>query len=264
MKKIMHLLEYDFRNFFRYRWWIAGMISMNLADLIVMAVVYTNMVSQKVSGKYLNYFLFFSPGITITALFAAAFMIGREINRELRREISHYLLSLPFSRWELAFGRVLSGGLRGMVYMAPLLVTTIFVTWVFTGNLPSVLGVAIILVTLFLVSIGTSGLSITMSLSTKSFEKFVTARGVVYYILFFCSSVFYPLDFIQQLGREGVIPQLLVLIAEANPLSAGADTIRSFLLGHPAFNPLMMLNVAFFAIVFVLASGFAYLKILQG
>jgi ABC-2 type transport system permease protein len=240
------------------------MISMNLADLIVMAVVYTNMVSPEVSEKYLNYFLFFSPGITITALFAAAFMIGREINRELRREISHYLLSLPFSRWELAFGRVLSGGLRGMVYMAPLLITTAFITWVFTGNLPSTLGVAIILVTLFLVSIGTSGLSITMSLSTKSFEKFVTARGVVYYILFFCSSVFYPLEFIQQLGREGTIPQFLVLIAEANPLSAGADTIRSFLLGYPIFNPLMILNVASFAIIFVLASGFAYLKILQG
>jgi ABC-2 type transport system permease protein len=257
-------LEYDFRNFFRYKWWIAGMISMNLADLIIMAVVYTNMVSQEVSQKYLNYFLFFSPGITITALFAAAFMIGREINRELRREISHYLLSLPFSRWELAFGRVLSGGLRGMVYMAPLLITTIFITWVFTGNIPSVLGILIILTTLFLVSVGTSGLSITMSLSTRSFEKFVTARGVVYYILFFCSSVFYPLDFIQQLGRERTLPQFLVLIAEMNPLSSGADTTRAFLFGHPAYSPFMLLNVALFALIFVLTASFAYLKILQG
>jgi len=237
------------------------MISMNLADLIIMAVVYTNMISRDVAA---NYFLFFSPGITITALFAAAFMIGREINRELRREISHYLLSLPFPRWELAFGRVLSGGLRGMAYMAPLLATTTFVTWVFTGNLPSVHGTLTILFALFMVSIGTSGLSITIALSTRSFEKFVTARGVIYYVLFFCSSVFYPLEFIQKLGREGVMPQPIVFIAEINPLSAGADITRSFLLGYPAFSPLMLLNVALFAAVFVLTATLAYLKIVQG
>ncbi|RLI29646.1 hypothetical protein DRO50_01155 [Candidatus Bathyarchaeota archaeon] len=260
---IAHLLEYDLRNFFRYKWWIAGMISMNLADLIVMAVVYTNMISPTVAGKYLSYFLFFSPGITITALFAAAFMIGREINREFRRSLSHYLLSLPFSRRELAFGRVLSGGVRGMVYMAPLLVTTTFVTWFFTGKLPSPLEMILVVFALFLVSIGTSGLSITIALSTKSFEKFVTARGVIYYVLFFCSSVFYPLDFIRQLGRDGTLPQPLVFIAEINPLSSGADITRSFLLGYPSFSPLMLLNVALFAAIFVLTATFAYLKIVQ-
>ena len=114
MKAILHLLEYDFRRFLRYRWWILGLISMNLADLFIMAMVFTKMVNPNI---ILNYFRFFSPGITITASFAAAFTIGREINWEVRRNFSHYMLSLPMTRRELASGRMLSGGLRGMIYM---------------------------------------------------------------------------------------------------------------------------------------------------
>ena len=38
------VIEHDFRVFFKYRWFLAGLISMNLADLLVMAVVYTKMV----------------------------------------------------------------------------------------------------------------------------------------------------------------------------------------------------------------------------
>jgi len=75
-----------------------------------MAVVYTRMVNPNL---VLNYFVFFAPGLTITALFAAAFMIGREVNMEIRRDIIHYMLSLPIKRWELAFGRVLAGSVRG-------------------------------------------------------------------------------------------------------------------------------------------------------
>ena len=44
VKSIWHIVERDFRYFFRYKWWVAGMLSMNLADLFIMAVVYTRMV----------------------------------------------------------------------------------------------------------------------------------------------------------------------------------------------------------------------------
>ncbi|MDH5754173.1 MAG: ABC transporter permease [Candidatus Bathyarchaeota archaeon] len=258
MKAILYVLERDFRYFFRYRWWIVGMLSMSLADLFIMAVVYTGMVKQEITEQYVSYFLFFAPGITITALFAAAFMIGREINMEIRREISHYMLSLPVKRWELAFGRVLAGGLRGMAYMTPLLLTTLLVTFVWAGNVPSPLQMLIIVLALFLISVGTSGLSITLALSTTSFEKYVTARGVVYYVLFFCSTVFYPLNLIQD-----VMPQAFVIIARYNPLSCGADLARFFLLGHPTFEPVMFLDLAVFALFFALLAMFAYMKIVQ-
>lgn len=258
MRAILHLVEHDFRNFFRYKWWLAGLISMNLADLFIMALIYNQMVSAEIIEQIKSYFSFFAPGVTVVGLFASAFMIGREINMEVRREIHHYMLSLPITRLELAVGRVLAGGLRGMVYMSPLLLTT----FLFLG-FPSMLQFLVILGALFLLALGISGLSVAIAVSTMSFEKFVTARGLVYYVLFFCSSIFYPLSLIQKLGQEGVMPQPIVVLAELNPLSSGADLIRSFLLGNPAFTYSIIRNLVVFSILFTIIATFAYMKIIQ-
>ncbi|MGD8507174.1 MAG: ABC transporter permease [Candidatus Bathyarchaeota archaeon] len=250
MKSILFLLEYDFKNFMRYKWWIAMLISMNLADLFVMALVFARMVT-------FDYFKFFSPGVTITALFASAFMIGREINWEVRRSFAHYLLSLPMKRWELVAGRTLAGGLRGILYSFPLLLTT----FAFLG-FPAPHEFLLILGALFLLATGTAGLSIAIAASTRSFEKFVTARGLLYYMLFFCSTVFYPLDKIL-----GVLPQPLILFAQLNPLSAGADLIRVLLSAYTAgsMTPIFELlrNLLAFSAIFTLGGSFAYIKILE-
>jgi ABC-2 type transport system permease protein len=251
MRQILRVIEYDFRNFFRYRWFIAALLAMNFADLFISAVVFNQMTRGVV-----DYFRFFAPGLAVTGLFASAFMIGREVNIEVRREVHHYLLSLPMTRTELAIGRVLAGGLRGMLYMTPLLVTN-FVLLGFPG-LPELL---VILLALFLLAVGISGVSISIAVSTTSFEKFVTARGVVYYMFFFCSSVFYPMAIIQTLETRGLAP--LVRFAEINPLTNGSDLIRSFLLGSPVFSPLMLLDVAVFCAIFAFLAAFAYAKILM-
>jgi len=258
LKNILRLVEHDFRNFLRYKWWLVGLISMNLADLFIMAVVYNTMLSSAVRNEIKNYFDFFAPGLAVTGLFASAFMIGREINMERRREVHHYLLSIPITRMELAIGRVLSGGLRGLVYMTPLLLTC----FIFLG-FPSVLQLLLIIAVLFLLAIGISGLSISIAVSTSSLEKFITARGLVYYTLFFCSSVFYPLSLIQQLGQDGKFPGILVTLAEVNPLTSASDMIRSFLLGYPAFSYYSIGNVVIFSLFFTLLAAFAYIKILE-
>jgi len=258
MKAVLHILEHDFRNFFRYKWWLVGLISMNLADLFIMAIVYNRMLSGEVTQQIKSYFNFFAPGLAVTGLFASAFMIGREVNMERRREVHQYMLSLPMTRMELGIGRVLSGGLRGMVYMSPLLLTC----FAFLG-LPTLGQFLLILAILFFLAIGISGLSIAIAVSTSSLEKFITARGLVYYTLFFCSSVFYPLSLIQSLGQEGKFPMVLVTLAEVNPLSNGADLIRSFLIGNPQFSLSMILNVLVFSTIFTLSAAVAYIKIIQ-
>jgi len=246
----LHVIEYDFRNFFRYRWFIIALLAMNLADLFISAVVFSQMTSV------VDYFKFFAPGLAVIGLFASAFMIGREINMEVRREVHHYLLSLPMTRTQLAIGRVLAGGLRGMLYMTPLLVTN----FVLLG-FPTVPQLLVMLLTLFLLAIGISGVSISIAVSTTSFEKFVTARGVVYYMFFFCSSVFYPMAIIETLESRGLAP--LVMFAQINPLTNGSDLIRSFLLGTPAFSPLMLVDVAVFSVIFAFFATFAYAKVLM-
>ena len=258
MKAILHLIEHDFKNFFRYKWWLAGLISMNLADLLIMAVVYDQMLSPEIAEQIKSYFSFFAPGVTVVGLFASAFMIGREINMEVRRQIHHYMLSLPITRLELALGRLLAGGLRGMVYMTPLLLTTFLII-----GFPSLPQLFIILGALFLLATGISGVSIAAAVSISSFEKFITVRGLIYYVLFFCSSIFYPLSLIRTLGQEGIMPQPLVVLAELNPLSNGANLIRAFLLGNPPFAVDMIINLVVFSVIFVTAATIAYMKIIE-
>jgi ABC-type polysaccharide/polyol phosphate export permease len=257
-KGIVHILEHDFRNFFRYKWWLVGLVSMNLADLFIQAIIYDQMLNVQVAKEIKSYFSFFAPGLAVTGLFASAFMIGREINMERRREVHHYMLSLPMTRLELSLGRVLSGGLRGMFYMSPLLL----ICFLFLG-LPTLGQLLLIITVLFFLATGISGLSIAIAVSTSSLEKFITARGLVYYTLFFCSSVFYPLSLIQGLGRDGRFPTFLVTLAEVNPLSGASDMIRSFLLGYPDFSLGMVVNVMIFSAIFTLTAAFAYMKILE-
>jgi len=263
MSAVINIIEYDFRNFLRYKMWLVGLISMNLADLFIQALIYSHMLSDAVRGSIGNYFNFFAPGLTVTGLFASAFMIGREINMERRREVHHYMLSLPMTRLELAVGRVLSGGFRGMVYMTPLLLTC----FAFVG-IPTAPQLLLILAVLFLLAMGISGLSIAIAVSTSSLEKFITARGAVYYALFFCSSVFYPLSLIQKLGNAGTFPAPLVIFAEINPLTNASDMIRSFLIrsslsGIPTFSFNMIISVAIFSAIFTLTAAFAYIKIIE-
>jgi ABC-2 type transport system permease protein len=258
MNPVLSIIEYDFRNFFRYKWWLVGLISMNLADLFIQALIYNNMLSSTTRAAIGNYFNFFAPGLAVIGLFASAFMIGREVNMERRREVHHYMLSLPMTRLQLAVGRVLSGGSRGMVYMSPLLLTC----FAFVG-LPSAPQLLLILAVLFLLAMGISGLSIALAVSTSSLEKFITARGAVYYALFFCSSVFYPLSLIQTLGQQGKFPVPLVMLAEVNPLTNASDMIRSFLMGTPSFSINMVFSVIIFSAIFTFTAAFAYIKILE-
>lgn len=145
-----------------------------------------------------------------------------------------------------------------MIYMTPLLLTC----FIFLG-FPNIGQLLLILAILFLLAIGISGLSIAIAVSTSSLEKFITARGLVYYTLFFCSSVFYPLSLIQELGKEGKFPSVLVTLAEVNPLSSASDMIRSFLLGTPSFSLNMILNVFVFSVIFTICAAFAYIKIIE-
>jgi ABC-2 type transport system permease protein len=253
VKGIIRMVEHDFRNFFRYKWWLVGLISMNLADLFVSALVYNTILKQSVSSAIGSYFNFFAPGLAVTGLFASAFMIGREINMERRREVHHYMLSLPMTRLELAVGRVLSGGLRGMLYMSPLLLTC----FIFVG-FPTMWQLLLILVVLFLLAVGISGLSISIAVSTSSLEKFITARGAVYYVLFFCSTVFYPITVIQSAGAP------LAMLAGINPLSGASDMIRSILLPQFfSFSYLSILYITAFSAIFTFTAAFAYAKILE-
>jgi ABC-2 type transport system permease protein len=235
------VIEHDFRVFFKYRWFLAGLISMNLADLLIMAVVFTKMVS-------FDYFRFLAPGVATMGLFAAAFVIGREVNNETRRGYNQYLLSLPLRRSELVLGRMIAGGLRGLMYALPLLVLAMFIL-----KFPSVIEFALMLFAMYLLSMGVSGLAISLAVALRSFERFTTARSLLYLLLTFCSTVFYPLVVLRQ-----VLPGSLILFAQWNPLSTVSDLIRGYLIGTPAVTVQSWSELLSFSGVFILGGAALY------
>jgi ABC-2 type transport system permease protein len=241
MHGIKAVIEHDLRVFFKYRFTLAGLISMNLADLLIMAVVYTRMVS-------FNYFQFLAPGVTATGLFAAAFVIGREVNMETRRGYNEYLLSLPLRRWELVLGRMTAGGLRGMIYASPLLVLAVVIL-----RFPTPTQFGLMLFAMFLVSMGITGLAISLAVALRSFERFTTARSLLNLFLIFCSTVFYPLTVLRQ-----VLPGSLILFVQVNPLSNVSDLIRGYLIGFPPVTTQSWTELLLFSVVFIVAGAALY------
>ena len=241
IKGMAAIIEHDFRVFFKYRWFLAGLISMNLADLLIMAVVFTKMVS-------FDYFRFLAPGIATMGLFAAAFVIGREVNNETRRGYNQYLLSLPIRRWQLVLGRMVAGGIRGVMYAVPLLVLAMIVL-----KFPSAVEIGLMLLAMYLLGMGISGLAISLAVALRSFERFTTARGLLYLLLVFCSTVFYPLTILQQILRGP-----LILFARTNPLSTVSDLLRGYLIGSPAVTLFSWLELLAFSGIFIISGAALY------
>ncbi|MEM0000086.1 MAG: ABC transporter permease [Desulfurococcaceae archaeon] len=174
----------DLERFWRNVFWLAGQVAMNIADLVVFAVIFRGIVDP---AQIPDYIRFITPGILCLSIFISAFSIGREVGVELRREVTHYLVSLPVTRGSLVAGRVLGGVLRGFVYQAGFLVLAVLLM-----GLPGPEKWVLVLVTTVLLATTMSSLSITLSTLTRDFNLQAAIRSLVYFTFFFVSNVFYP------------------------------------------------------------------------
>ncbi|MFQ6081343.1 MAG: hypothetical protein ACE5OW_06720 [Candidatus Bathyarchaeia archaeon] len=110
---------------------------------------------------------------------------------------------------------------------------------------------------MFLLVAGTSSLNIAIAASTKSFEKFVRRGGSTT-----CSSSAAP-SFYSLRAIQGVLPEPLILLAQLNSLSSGADLIRAYLLGSPSFTTDLLQNLLIFSAVFTVSGAAVYIKIME-
>jgi len=141
-----------------------------------------------------------------------------------------------------------AGGLRGMIYATPLLILAMFIL-----KFPTATQFGLMLFAMYLLSMGISGLAIALAVSLRSFERFTTARSLLYLFLIFCSTVFYPLAILQQ-----ILPGSLILFAQLNPLSAVADLIRGYLIGVPPVTGQSWTELLSFSGAFIIAGAGLY------
>jgi ABC-2 type transport system permease protein len=252
-KSIYMIINRDLGRFWKYRWWLAGLVTMNLADLFIFAVLFNRIVNRELIP---DYFLFIAPGITAIAAFASAFSIGREVGVEIRRGFTQYLLSLPISRLELAMGRILSGVVRGMIYEMPFLILLLILI-----KIPSAIEILYILMASILMTLTMSSLSIAISTSTRNFDMQATLRSFTYFILFFISNVFYP----EKLIRVR-FPGPLYYIASSNPISLTVSLYREIFgisqqYPYPPEHILVFLFI--WAIITMAIGGYFYIRNLE-
>jgi len=216
---MLPVIERDLQNFLKYKYWIGVLLITNLADLLIMAANYSNLITFG-AGTF-NYFLFFAPGLTVLSLFGATFIMGIEVSGERHSQQIYYLLSLPINRFQFTIARAFAGAIRSMVFCIPLLIITI----VMFGMSSILIFIAIII--LFVLAMGLTSLSIALATAIMSTRRYQLARGIISMYLMFASTVFYP----YQIGSTPILGRIPILnvVAEFNPLSFGANLLRSLL-----------------------------------
>lgn len=237
----------DLARFWRYKYWLAGQVAMNLADILIFGLIFNGVVNKQLIPDYVR---FVTPGILCLSLFISSFSIGREVGVELRREVTHYLLTLPVRRESLIIGRLLGGAFRGLMYQAGFL---LFATIILTA--PSLTGWAFILPTSFLVALTMSSISISLSTVTRDFNLQATIRSLTYYILFFVSNIFYPQSLIAvRLGP-------LAPVVNYSPLTMATNIYRWAFQYDVSINPLSnLIGLALWSVVIMILAYKLYIR----
>ncbi len=113
--RLVRVARADFSYFFRTKWLMAILITLNVSDMLVTGLVYKNVIS-------FDYFRFLIPGIVVVGLFSAATDTGRRIWLALRDGVVQYYMTLPVRTSGLVVANIISGGLGGIVYSGLLLI----------------------------------------------------------------------------------------------------------------------------------------------
>jgi ABC-type polysaccharide/polyol phosphate export permease len=247
LRRILQVARTDFSYFFRTKWLMAVLLSLNLSDMLVIGLVYGRLMT-------FEYFQFFAPAVVIMGLFMGAMDTGRRIWLAFREGVIQYYLSLPISNKGLVAAYLIAGSLSAMVYSSSLLVVALIV-------LPThaILNALVVLPFLFILAMGLAGVAAALAaLASTHGEFFFAYQQIVQVFLLTFSTVYYP-----QQVMELYLPSILVNVASVNPLSVAAGALRSFVFAGSPIQSSIMINLILTSIPFAILGAFVYYEALQ-
>jgi len=247
IRVILALAQNDFSYFFRTKWLMAVLLSLNLSDMLVVALVYNRMMS-------FHYFSYYVPAVIIMGLFAASLDTGRRIWLILREGVIQYELSLPVSTHGLVIAYLLAGGAAALVYASSLMIIALIV-------LPaqSILSAFMLLPFLFVLAMGLAGIAAALAAVASTHGEFFFAfQNILQGMLLTLSTVYYPIESIQN-----ILPPFLVSVVVANPLSLAAEALRQYTFAGLPIEPAFLAEILLTSIPFTLIGAFAYLWALR-
>ena len=254
LHSILRLARNDFSYFFRTKWLMAVLLSLNISDMLVVAMVYNNMIT-------FDYFKFFVPSVVIMGLFAAALDTGRRIWLAIREGVVQYYLSLPISLGGIVIAYMLAGGLAAVVYSSSLLLVMLPVQALGLIALPlqAIGNTLVLLPFLFILAMGLAGISATLAAFASTHgEYFFAYQQVVQLLLLTFSTLFYPID---KIGN--FFPSFVTSIVKANPLTLAVGAMRDYTFAGKPIQPPLLLNILLASLPFAIIGATAYLTALR-
>lgn len=242
LRVILALARNDFSYFFRTKWLMAVLLSLNLSDMLVVALVYKRMMT-------FDYFAYFVPAVIIMGLFAASLDTGRRIWLALRENVIQYELSLPVSTHGVVIAYLLAGGAAALVYASSLMAIALIV-------LPAnaIWTAVILLPFLFVLAMGLAGIAATLAAVASTHGEFFFAfQNIVQVTLLTLSTVYYPIEVVQNF-----LPSFLVTVVSANPLSLAVEALRQYAFAGIPIELGSLANILLASIPFAVIGGIAY------
>jgi len=247
IRVVLAIARNDFSYFFRTKWLMAVLLSLNLSDMLVVALVYKRMMT-------FDYFVYFVPAVIIMGLFAASMDTGRRIWLALREGVIQYELSLPISTHGLVIAYLLAGGAAALVYASSLMAIALIV-------LPAhaIWSAFMLLPFLFVLAMGLAGIAATLAAVASTHGEFFFAfQNIVQVALLTLSTVYYPIEVIQN-----YLPPALIIVVVANPLSLATEALRQYTFAGAPIELGFLAKLLLASVPFAIVGAFAYLAALR-
>jgi ABC-2 type transport system permease protein len=200
---------------------VAGVIQ-PLMWLILFGALFQN-APEGMMGKDLNYGQFLGAGVIVFTAFAGALNAGLPVMFDREFGFLNRLLVAPLaSRYSIVAASAIYIVAQSLIQTAAIIgVSTLMGT-----SLPSVAGLAIIVLIILLLVLGVTALSLGLTFALPGHIELIAVIFVTNLPLLFASTALAPLAF---------MPHWLQVVACLNPLSYAIEPIR-YLYNHPEWN----------------------------
>lgn len=197
---------------------IPDLIQSGVSSVIAQSGADNPLEVSKIYGD-IKYIQFFGVGVIVMAIFMTT-MMGGGIGMIRDREngiIEGYLVT-PVKRSSIIFGIIASGTVKAFMAGVIIFIVDIFVAGVAVDSIETFL---MVLVVLFIISIGITSLVVSFSSRFSTQQEYASVVAFLNLILFMTSGAFYPI-----LG----MPDWLSWIAVINPEYYAIHALRSLIL----------------------------------
>lgn len=197
---------------------IPDLIQSGVSSVIAQSEADNPLEVSKIYGD-IKYIQFFGVGVIVMAIFMTT-MMGGGIGMIRDREngiIEGYLVT-PVKRSSIIFGIIASGTVKAFMAGVIIFMVDIFVAGVAVDSIETFL---MVLVVLFIISIGITSLVVSFSSRFSTQQEYASVVAFLNLILFMTSGAFYPI-----LG----MPDWLSWIAVINPEYYAIHALRSLIL----------------------------------